>query len=264
MDVKQKNKFVVYTALFGNYDNLIDPKVKYEGCDFICFTDQKHFKSDVWEIRIVEDIDLSLNMMNRRYKWLPHKFLSEYVISLYIDSNIVLLENPKRLLEKYCDDNCLVMLPKHPLRNCIYEETIACVERNKASVSSLLEQVRFYKKEQFPKKFGLGENNILFRKHNNKEVINLMEELWNEVNIWNTKRDQLSFFYLVWKYQFKNIVLMDENAKDGKYFNIELHNKFKHSTFIKKVKNKLFYTKQNIINKNYYIFINKLEDLIHE
>jgi len=42
-----KNKLVVYTALFGDYDNLIEPKEKFEGCDFICFTDQKHLTSDV-------------------------------------------------------------------------------------------------------------------------------------------------------------------------------------------------------------------------
>lgn len=65
--LSKKNNFVVYTALFGDYDNLIDPKEKYEGCDFIYFTDQKHLKSDIWEIRIVEDIDLPLNMMNRKY-----------------------------------------------------------------------------------------------------------------------------------------------------------------------------------------------------
>jgi hypothetical protein len=28
-----KNKLVVYTALFGNYDDLIEPKEKFEGCD---------------------------------------------------------------------------------------------------------------------------------------------------------------------------------------------------------------------------------------
>lgn len=47
---EMKNKFVVYTALFGNYDDLIDPKENYEGCDFICFTDQKHLTSDIcWD-----------------------------------------------------------------------------------------------------------------------------------------------------------------------------------------------------------------------
>jgi len=66
-----KNKLVVYTALFGDYDDLIEPKEKFEGCDFICFTDQKHLTSDIWEIRLVEECDLPPNMMNRKYKILP-------------------------------------------------------------------------------------------------------------------------------------------------------------------------------------------------
>jgi hypothetical protein len=28
-----KNKLVVYTALFGDYDDLIEPKEKFEECD---------------------------------------------------------------------------------------------------------------------------------------------------------------------------------------------------------------------------------------
>jgi len=29
-----KNKLVIYTALFGDYDDLIEPKEKFEGCNF--------------------------------------------------------------------------------------------------------------------------------------------------------------------------------------------------------------------------------------
>jgi hypothetical protein len=48
------NQLIVYTTIFGNYDELIDPKEKYPGCDFICFTDQKSLKSDIWQIQIIE------------------------------------------------------------------------------------------------------------------------------------------------------------------------------------------------------------------
>jgi hypothetical protein len=246
------NKFVVYTALFGDYDDLIDPKENYKGCDFVCFTDQKHLKSDIWEIRIIDKIDLPLNMMNRKYKWLPHKYLSNYIMSLYIDSNIALLQNPFKLLEKYSANKWLFLLPKHPLRDCIYDEAFACIERNKVTISNLIEQIKFYKQDNFPNNFGIGENNILYRIHNNRNVIELMENLWKDLNKWNTKRDQLSLFYLVWKIKFKKIVLMNENARDELNFSIQLHNKFENRTFIQKVKDKLFYTKQKVLNTKIY------------
>ncbi|MGR4118261.1 hypothetical protein K8Q22_07980 [Klebsiella pneumoniae] len=36
-----KNNIVVYTALFGDYDELIEIPEGMHKCDFICFTDQK-------------------------------------------------------------------------------------------------------------------------------------------------------------------------------------------------------------------------------
>ncbi|HBH9578999.1 TPA: hypothetical protein KYD21_004901, partial [Escherichia coli] len=36
-----KNNIVVYTALFGDYDELIEIPEGMHKCDFICFTDQQ-------------------------------------------------------------------------------------------------------------------------------------------------------------------------------------------------------------------------------
>ena len=33
-----KNNKVVYTAIIGGYDNLIEPSFKPDGWDFVCFT----------------------------------------------------------------------------------------------------------------------------------------------------------------------------------------------------------------------------------
>ena len=32
-------KKVIYTAIFGSYDNLLEPKYIPEGWEFVCFTD---------------------------------------------------------------------------------------------------------------------------------------------------------------------------------------------------------------------------------
>ena len=48
------NKKVVYTSVFGyteeNNYYLHDPDVKLDGYDFVCFTDNPNFKSDIWVI----------------------------------------------------------------------------------------------------------------------------------------------------------------------------------------------------------------------
>lgn len=215
-----QNKLVVYTALFGNYDDLIEPKEKFEGCDFVCFTDQKHLTSDIWEIRLIEESDLPPNMMNRKYKILPHLFLSEYEWSLYVDANILIKKNPNILANKYLNDYDIA-IPKHFARDCIYKESIEVVKAKKAKEEDVLMQVGIYRSNNFPKNYGLTENNIIFRNHNNKNIIELMKQWWSELNLF-TKRDQLSLMYLIWKNN-NNLKLMNENARGGEYFRIKLH-----------------------------------------
>lgn len=214
------NKFVVYTALFGDYDNLIDPKEKYEGCDFICFSDQKHLKSDIWDIRITEECDLPSNMMNRRYKILPHLFLNEYEQSLYVDANIFIRNNPTNLANKYLVQSNIA-ISKHYGRNCIYSEAIEIIKAKKAKKEDVEKQVNLYKEEGFPEKFGLTENGIIFRNHNSRKIIFLMEAWWKELTN-QTKRDQLSLMYLVWKNDV-SIETIEENARGNKYFKLKLH-----------------------------------------
>lgn len=229
-----KNKLVVYTALFGNYDDLIEPKDKYEECDFICFTDQKHLTSDIWEIRLIEECDLPSNMMNRKYKILPHLFLNEYEWSLYVDANIAIVGNPLELANKYLSKYDMAV-PKHFARDCVYEEAKECVILGKTKYDETQKQMNKYKNESFPKNFGLGENNILFRKHNSDNIIKLMNDWWNELNT-QTKRDQLSLAYVLWK-NGEKFNYMDESARGNKYFIIQLHSIHKKSGLFGKLFN---------------------------
>lgn len=215
-----KNKFVVYTALFGNYDYLIDPKEKYQGCDFICFTDQKNIKSSFWDIKVVEDIDLPLNMMNRKYKILPHLFLAKYESSMYIDTNIYIQSNPIFLAKKYLK-NANIAVPRHFSRNCIYNESEIVIKAKKVKRASIVKVLNIFINSGFPKEFGLTENNIIFRTHNNIEIINLMNEWWDFL-IEYIQRDQISFMYLVWKNNI-NLNILDINARGNKYFRIKPH-----------------------------------------
>jgi hypothetical protein len=253
MEIKE-NKFVVYTALFGDYDELVDPKEKYEGCDFICFTDQKHLSSNIWKVKIVESNILPPNLMNRMYKWLPHKYLSNYESSLYIDANVILLDNPLKVLERYKE--WLIVVPRHPDRNCIYDEAIACIECNKTKIKDTLEQVRFYKKAGFPTHYGLSENNIIFRMHNHPKVVMLMEDVWKELIRWKTYRDQLCFSYVIWKNNFADIIFMEYNARDRVFFDMKPH-KRKGSLF-RRLKRKINHMRKVLIDKNVYIIRDRL------
>jgi hypothetical protein len=232
-----RNNLVVYTALFGDYDDLIEPKEKFEGCDFICFTNQEHLKSNIWEIRHIKECDMPPNMMNRKYKILPHLFLSEYEWSLYVDTNIAILKNPLELANKYLTKYDMA-LPKHFARDCVYEEAKECVILGKAKYEETKKQMESYRKDGFPENFGLGENGILFRKHNSEKVIKLMSDWWDELNS-QTKRDQLSLAYVLWK-NGEKFNFMDESAREGRgFFEYINHNQYKNRRLRDKLIDKL-------------------------
>ena len=201
-----KVRKVIYTALFGDYDDLIELQ-KFEGWDYVCFTDQKSLKSDVWKIVEISDDKNSPNILNRMYKWLPHRYLNDYEVSLYIDSNVEFFKNPDYFLDTYLNEH-LLAIPHHPT-NCIYKESNGCVYLGKSKSKDTLNQMEAYFKDGFPENFGLSENCIIFRIHNNQKVIELMENVWNNLLTYNTKRDQLSFMYEIWKVGFKSYTLMN-------------------------------------------------------
>jgi hypothetical protein len=241
-----KSNLVVYTAIFGDYDELIEPKEKYDGCDFICFTDQKNLKSDIWQIKVIEKCDLPPNIMNRKYKMLPHLFFKEYKWSLYVDGNIAIIGNPLELVKKYSNKNNM-LIPKHFSRNCIYEEAKECVILGKATYKEIKIQIEKYKKEGFPKNFGLGENNIILRKHNNKKVIKMMNDWWKEFNSYKVKRDQLSLAYVLWKNN-EEFNYMDESSRnENKYFKYVYHKKERNINLKNKLINKIKISLKRII-----------------
>jgi len=90
------------------------------------------------------------------------------------------------------------------------------------------------------------KNSIIFRKHNSDNIIKLMNDWWEELNT-QTKRDQLSLAYVLWK-NGENFNFMDESAREGKgYFEYVLHNEFKDRSFFSKAKDKIKITIKRLV-----------------
>jgi hypothetical protein len=209
-------KNVVYTALFGNYDYLIEPSEVFDDCDFICFTDQIDLKSDIWEIRQISSDELPNNLMNRKFKILPHKYLTEYQFSLYLDANIYLKGDPNLLIQKYLEKDILA-IPRHPWRTCVFEEASECIIAGKSSYLETSKQMKKYERLGLPLNYGLSENSIMLRRHNDPLLIELMEQWWKELNS-EAQRDQLSLPFVLWeKNLFYNYIVESARTKND-YF----------------------------------------------
>ena len=130
------NKKVIYTSVFGcseeNNYHLHKPDIELNGYDFVCFTDNPNFKSDIWDIRLVDAIYDDGARNAKRYKLMPHRFLSEYDVSIWIDIEVKITKDIDNLVEEYLSESNLAIL-NHELcgrsvtgdlnvRKCVYEE----------------------------------------------------------------------------------------------------------------------------------------------
>jgi GT2 family glycosyltransferase len=191
-------KVVCYTAIFGSYDRLIQPEHIVDEWDYVCFTDEDVPGEHVYEIRRFEP-GYDLTRRARYIKTHPHEFFPNYEYCVWLDSNFM-IRGP--FLEESVTDrmsrNVLFTGCPHPLRNCLYEELEACIMRTKDDVTIMSRQVEGYKKEGFPKNYGMIETNILIRKHNDTDVIAFNAAWWREIHL-HSRRDQLSIMYVIWK-----------------------------------------------------------------
>lgn len=193
------SRIAIYTVLVGAYDNVVDPLVVNNEIDYICFVGKGEaglHNSKVWKFIEIEDALKDKGRMSRIPKILPHKTaLSEYDYSLYVDANIL-------IKEKYIYDrigelvstNTRIALLQHPFRDCVYQEAYVCIASLKGGWSSILRQIAFLKRKRYPKHAGLYEANVIFRKHNELEVVE-MDKLWWKTFMRYSKRDQLSLVY---------------------------------------------------------------------
>lgn len=216
---KTKNNKVVYTCITGGYDYLIEPKQLTQGFDYICFTDNPSLTSSIWDIRpMPKGIEHLSKIKQQRYvKINPHKLLSEYTLSIWVDGNITLKGDLNEFIGLTITSDTSVYVPQHPSRDCIYDESKAVLGMKKDSKDIVVPQMEKYRLEEFPEHYGLLQSNILLRLHNDKDCIKLMEAWFNELKD-NSHRDQLSFNYVLWKNNDVNVCYMDKEICKSKWF----------------------------------------------
>ena len=193
-------KNVIYTCITNKYDKLNEITNKQEGYDYICFTDDNTLTSTTWTIKEIPDDlkDLNGKLQMKALKILPHKYLSNYDLSIWIDGNIPINFNINEFIQNFIDDKHSIFAKQHPFRKCAYQEAKICIKTKKDTKEHIEPQMEQYKKDGFPYNFGLSENNFIVRFHNEQDCIKLMEMWFNEVKTKST-RDQLSYQYCIWK-----------------------------------------------------------------
>ena len=188
-------KKIVYTIVLGDY-KLKEPTYINKGWKHICFTDRPR-KSDIWTMVYINKFN-DPRKKAREIKIRGDKYL-DFDLSFYIDAKFTVTRNLDEFVKenlKY--DLCLFSNNK---RDCVYLEADFCIEKGIGNKKDIINQIEFYKKEEFPKGFGKYATGILIRK-NTPELLNFMK-LWYEQVDKYSNRDQISFPYIMWKNPIK-------------------------------------------------------------
>jgi len=218
-------KIVIYSCITGNYDKTIEPLYKADNIDYIMFTSGD---AEGWIKREIPDNIKELKnpiLINRYIKFHPHElFENDYDFSIYVDGNIAIISDLS-VLTNLVNDKYGFAFHRHYSRNCIYDEAKCCIAFKKGNKNKIKEQIENYKSELFPENYGLVEGNVIVNNMKNKEAKAIMEQVWEELNISQTFRDQLTIPYVLWKNKIKveDISTLGRNVYKNPKLRIERH-----------------------------------------
>lgn len=215
----------IYMALFGKYDEILEPVVTSANCDYYIFTDQKVDEHSAWKkVELTQEQNNNLAQMtgvekNRFFKMLGYQQFSDYEYSIYIDTNMEIYYDLSKL-DIYADIDSGIAMYNHPARGCIYNEAKVCVISGKANKKDVKVQMKKYRELGMPENYGMCECNVIVRKTASEQCRKLMHEWWTEFGKSCVKRDQIVFPYVLWKngIDIHEIGCLGENVDhDGKF-----------------------------------------------
>lgn len=217
-----EKKIAVVTALIGAYDSsLLEFEYDNSKYEFICYTNMKRLKSNTWDIRYVDTLEVPNDNAKSSYfyKWNPHTYLDhdKYDTMIWMDSSFtnINMEKLDWFVNRFIRDGKSLFIEKHPSRNSLLAELEANIHYNKDDIAAMSTQVDRYFNEGYRDTYTvMVETGLSIRDYKNENLIEFSEAIWNELKPeGNTKRDQLVYDYCMWKTNFKDYSLFSFNEK---------------------------------------------------
>lgn len=200
-----KKKFVLYTAVFGVLGKGRTHDVSNPDVDKICYTDIVNFGFRDYKIKQMDLRHISpMPVRRQRYAkiCIPDEIFDNYEYSVYVDR--------KHPLDVDFNDYVSYLEPgsdfatrqhRYKRRICAYEEGKVCLAKYMGDKSEILNQLDFYRSENYPVNNGLYATFIVFRRHT--ERLKEFSKLWWEQVEKYSYRDQISLPYVAWKFGMK-------------------------------------------------------------
>lgn len=221
-------RIAVYTVVFGNYDQILEPYVAPDNVDYWLISDQEiDLSNSVWKrydfSRFSDELENLNNAgKNRFFKMNPHAVFPDYRYSLYIDGNIQIVSDITEYV--YHLGTPGIAMHMHSSRDCVYEEANAVLQAKKETKANIDAHMKYLRETGFPEHYGLLECNVIFR-NSSEQCRSIMSDWWAEYQT-RSKRDQLSFPYVLYKNSIpvEDVGTLGNNVYQNPSFRVVTHN----------------------------------------
>ena len=230
--VCEHERIAVYTCIVGKYDSLKQPKVTDGQCDYYYLGFDPPENPGIYQW-----IDISPyfeggkpdhTRVNRFCKLHPHLFFRDYKYSIYLDGGFEIRKSIAGLVRKI--GSVGIGLYGKALTGDVDTYGEAAFRLITGTMSGddrsvVIRQMERYAQEGFPRNFGSSHNAVIVREHNKPACIRIMDTWWKEIAN-ECRRDELSFFYALWKNGFcpKDVGCLGTTLRDTPEFRELGHN----------------------------------------
>ncbi|MBA1158190.1 glycosyltransferase [Microvirga mediterraneensis] len=191
-------KIVLYTAIFGEYDNLLLPERIDPDVDYVCFTDRPRNGYGVWQMRASPFYHPDPTRIARWVKTHPHELFPGHEVAIWLDANIILKGDIHRYIGLVAGKDAHLGLIAHPHRACFYDEAEACKRLNKDAAKLIDRQVEEYRKAGLPLKQPLFETGFMIVPLNRQETSAALHLWWQQIERYS-RRDQLGLAWVSYR-----------------------------------------------------------------
>lgn len=212
-------KIAVYSCITNHVDDLINDQP--EGADYFIFSD-KDPHSKTWKFIQAEDLYVDPRRVARYYKLWPQKFFVDYDATIWMDGSIQMLVPPQEVVKLFLAKGSNIGVYIHPRRDCAYEEAKVCRVKKLDTTKVIQRQIAKYKRMNFPRHYGLAETKVVVR--NNSILTKIFNLAWFEELMDNSKRDQISFPFVMWKTKIP-VNVIHPSINDHGFFKFYKHTK---------------------------------------
>lgn len=214
-----RKPLVIYTAVVNGKDTLLPPLHKIPGADYVCFTNTPRHCSSAFECRPLPFKENSPRATARKIKLFAHQLFPDYERSIWTDGSKQIISDLTPLIHQAFDGATMAAF-EHEERSCLYDEVDACITLGRENKDRLTKQKSHYQSIGIERNMGLLTSFVLFREHNDPQIIAMMERWWEHL-CKHSLRDQVSLPVVMHEFAYKPNALAFNLHKE--YFILNRH-----------------------------------------